>query len=172
MLSPSTSSMLPLAVQICHIEFYSLESNMPIFLVNWTPGITSWAHVLRSNTLGVCPPISIVDLVLSTMVTPVAMEVLSLGTTFGNEWETLWKEWLSTTPLLNNKSISEVFLAPFWNVNVELKVGEPTNLAMLELMIRLWMPFATHEPIKCLSRVLDGTLVTCGWGISKGPDVV
>jgi hypothetical protein len=65
-----------------------------------------------------------------------------------------------------------VFLAPFWNVNVELKVGEPTNLAMLELMIRLWMPFATHEPIKCLSRVLDGTLVTCGWGISKGPDVV
>jgi hypothetical protein len=25
----------------------------------------------------------------------------------------LWKKWLSTTPLLRNKSTSEVFLAPF-----------------------------------------------------------
>jgi hypothetical protein len=41
----------------------------------------------------VCPPTWIVGLVLSTMATLVAMEVLSLGTTFGNEWETLWREW-------------------------------------------------------------------------------
>jgi hypothetical protein len=33
---------------------------------------------------------------LLTMATPATMEVLSLGTTFGNEWETLWREWLST----------------------------------------------------------------------------
>jgi hypothetical protein len=25
----------------------------------------------------------------------------------------LWREWQSTTPLLNNKSTSEVFLTPF-----------------------------------------------------------
>jgi hypothetical protein len=34
------------------------------------------------------------------------------------------------------------------------------------------MPSATHEPIKCLSRVLDGTLVACGSGIGKRPDVM
>jgi hypothetical protein len=33
--------------------------------------------------------------------------------------------------LLNNKSTSEVFLVPFWYVNVESKVGEPITLAML-----------------------------------------
>jgi hypothetical protein len=63
------------------------------------------------------------------MVTLVVMEVLSLGTTFRNEWEILWKEWLSTTPLLSNKSTSEVFLTPLWYVNVELEVGEPISLA-------------------------------------------
>jgi len=35
--------------------------------------------------MGVCPPTWIVDSILSTMATPIAMEVLSLGTTFGNE---------------------------------------------------------------------------------------
>jgi hypothetical protein len=47
------------------------------------------------------------------MATSVAMEVLSLGTTFKNEQKTLWKKWLPTMPLLNNKSTNEVFLAPF-----------------------------------------------------------
>jgi hypothetical protein len=47
------------------------------------------------------------------MATPMAMEVLSLGITFENELEILWREWLSTTPLLRNKSTSEVFLVPF-----------------------------------------------------------
>ncbi len=92
------------------------------------------------------------------MASPVAMEVLSLGTNFKNEWESLWKEWLSTTPLLSNKSTSEVFLAPFWYVNVELEVGEPNSLAMLELVTRLWTPSITHEPIECFSKVLDGTM--------------
>jgi len=110
--SPSTFSMLPLVMQICHIDFHSLESNMPIFLANWTPRITGWAHVSRSTTLGVYPPTWIIDLVLSTMATLVTMEVLSLGTTFRNEWKTLWREWLSTMPLLSNKSTNEVFLAP------------------------------------------------------------
>jgi hypothetical protein len=45
----------------------------------------------------------------------------------------LWKEWLSTMPLLNNKSTSEVFLAPFLYVNVESEIGEPTSLAMLDV---------------------------------------
>jgi hypothetical protein len=58
---------------------------MPICLANWTPRITGWALILRSTTLGVCPPIWIVDPVLSTMATSVVMEVLSLGTTFENE---------------------------------------------------------------------------------------
>jgi len=54
-LSPSTSSTLPITVQIYHIDFRNLESSMPIFLVNWTPRITSWAYVSKSTTLGVCP---------------------------------------------------------------------------------------------------------------------
>ncbi len=91
---------------------------------------------------------------------------------FENEWETLWKEWLSTMPLLRNKSTSEVFLAFFWYVNVESKVGEPTSLAMLKLVTRSWTPSATGEPIKCFSKVLDGSLIACGFGIGRGPDVV
>jgi len=145
---------------------------MPIFLANWTLRITGWAPVSRNTTLGVCPPTWIVYLILSTMVTLVAMEVFSLSTTFGNEWKTLWREWLSTTPLLSNKSTSEVFSIPFWYVNVESEVGKPTNLAMLELVTRLWTPSTTCELIECLSKVLDGTYVACGLGIGKGPDVV
>jgi len=57
-------------------------------------------------------------------------------------------------------------------VNVESKVGEPTSLVMLELVTRSRMPFATCEPIKCFSKVLDGTLVACGLRIGRGPDVV
>jgi hypothetical protein len=34
------------------------------------------------------------------------------------------------------------------------------------------MPFATREPIECLSKVLDGTFVACGLGIGRGLDVV
>ncbi len=165
-------STLPLAMRICHIDFRSLESNMPIFLENWTPKITGWAPVSRSATLGVCPLTWIAGPVLSTMATSVAMEVLSLGTTFGNQWEILWRGWLSTTLLLSNKSTSEVFLAPFWYVNVELDVGKPTSLTMLELVTRLRTPSATREPIECLSKVLDGTSVACGSGIGKGPDVM
>jgi hypothetical protein len=74
--------------------------------------------------------------------------------------------------LLSSKSTSEVFLAPFLYVNVELEVEEPTNLAMLELRTKLRTPSTTHEPIECLSKVLDGTLVTCGSRINKGLDVV
>ncbi len=116
---PSTSFTFPLTVQIYHIDFHSLESSMPIFLVTWTPRITIWAPVSRNTILGVCPPTWIVDSVLLTMATLVAMEVLSLSTTFRNEWETLWRVWLSTTPLLSNKFTSEVFLTPFWYLNVE-----------------------------------------------------
>jgi hypothetical protein len=72
-------------------------------------------------------------------------------------------------PLLNNKSTSEVFLALFWYVNIESEVGEPTSLAMLKIMTRLRMPSVTREPIECLSRVLDGTLVACGLRIGKRP---
>jgi hypothetical protein len=57
-------------------------------------------------------------------------------------------------------------------VNVKLEVGKPTSLAMLELMTRLQTPFAIGELIECLSKVLDGTLVACGLGIGKGPNVV
>ncbi len=56
-------------------------------------------------------------------------------------------------------------------MNVESKVGEPINLAMLELVMRLRMLSTTHEPIECLSKVLDGTHVTCGSRI-RGPDVM
>jgi hypothetical protein len=65
-----------------------------------------------------------------------------------------------------------VFLVPFWYVNVELEVGEPTSLAMLELVTRSRMPSTTGEPIKCFSKVLDGSLVACGSGIGRGPNVV
>jgi len=75
-------------------------------------------------------------------------------------------------PLQSNKSTSEVFLAPFWYVNVKSEVGKPISLTMLELMIRLWTPFTTNESMECFSKVLDGTLVACGSGISKRPDVV
>jgi len=44
-----------------------------------------WAPVLRNTTLGVCSPTWIAHLVLPTVATPVAMEVLSLSTTFENE---------------------------------------------------------------------------------------
>jgi hypothetical protein len=84
----------------------------------------------------------------------------------------LWREWLSTIPLMSNKFTSEVFLTPFLYVNVESEVGKPTNLTMLQLMTRLRTPSTTREPIKCLSKVLDGTFVACGSGIGRGPDVV
>jgi len=86
--------------------------------------------------------------------------------------ETLWRKWLSTTLLLNNKSTNEVFLTPFWYVNIELEVGKPTSLAMLKLMTRLRTQFVTCELIECLSKVLDGTSIACGSGIGRGPDVV
>jgi hypothetical protein len=57
-------------------------------------------------------------------------------------------------------------------VNVELEVGKPTSLAMLELVTRLRTSSATHEPIGCLSKVLDGTFVAFGSGIGRGLDVV
>jgi len=57
-------------------------------------------------------------------------------------------------------------------VNVESEVKKPTSLTMLELMTKLRMPSITHEPIECLSKVLDGTSIACGSGISRGPDVV
>jgi len=57
-------------------------------------------------------------------------------------------------------------------VNVESEVGKPTSLAMLELMTRLQKSSTTRELIECLSKVLDGTFVACGSGISRGPDVV
>ncbi len=57
-------------------------------------------------------------------------------------------------------------------MNVQLEVGEPTSLAMLELMTKLQMPFATYELMECLSKVLDGTHVACGLGTSRGLDFV
>ncbi len=57
-------------------------------------------------------------------------------------------------------------------MNVESEVGKPTNLTMLELVTRLQTSFATREPIECLSKVLDGTPIACGSGISRRPDVV
>jgi hypothetical protein len=80
--------------------------------------------------------------------------------------------WLSTTFLLSNKSTSEVFLVRFWYVNVELEVGESTTLAMLEIVTRLRTPSITGEPNECLSKVLDGTPVACGFEISIELDVV
>jgi hypothetical protein len=57
-------------------------------------------------------------------------------------------------------------------VNVESDVGEPISLAMLELMTRLRMPSITCELIECLSKVLDGTPITCGSGIGRRFDEV
>ncbi len=57
-------------------------------------------------------------------------------------------------------------------MNVKLVVGEPTSLAMLELMTRLRTSSITQESIECLSRMLDGTPIACGSGIGRGPDVV
>ncbi len=57
-------------------------------------------------------------------------------------------------------------------MNVKSKVGEPTSLTMLELVTRLQTPSTTCEPIKCLSKVLDGTSIACGSRIGRGPDVV
>jgi hypothetical protein len=57
-------------------------------------------------------------------------------------------------------------------VNVESEVEEPISLAMLELVTRSRTPFVTRELIECLSKVLDGTLITCGSGIGRGLDVV
>ncbi len=57
-------------------------------------------------------------------------------------------------------------------MNVELEVGEPTSLTMLELVTRLRMPSITREPIECLSKVLDETPMVCGSGIGRGFDVM
>jgi hypothetical protein len=65
-----------------------------------------------------------------------------------------------------------MFLAPFWYANVESEVEKPTSLTMLELVTKLWTPSATCEPIECLSKVLDGTPITCGLGIGRRLDVV
>jgi hypothetical protein len=65
-----------------------------------------------------------------------------------------------------------VFLTPFWYVDVKSEVGKPISFAMLELVTRLRTPSTTRESIECLSKVLDGTSVTCGSGIGKGPNVV
>jgi hypothetical protein len=42
---------------------------------------------------------------------------------------------------------------------------------MLDLMTRLWTPFATREPIECPSKVLDGTFVALDH-VGRGPNVV
>jgi len=57
-------------------------------------------------------------------------------------------------------------------VNVELEVRKPISLVMVELVTKLQTPSTTHEPIQCLSKVLDGTPITCGLGIGKGPNVL
>jgi hypothetical protein len=65
-----------------------------------------------------------------------------------------------------------VFWVPFLYVNVESEVREPSSLAMLELMTKLWMSSITRELIECLSKVLDGTHAACRSGINRGPNVV
>jgi hypothetical protein len=75
-------------------------------------------------------------------------------------------------PLISNKSTSEMFLIPFWYVNVESEVGEPTSLAMLELVTRPQMLSTTRELIECLAKVLNGTPVACGLRIGKKLDVM
>jgi hypothetical protein len=42
---------------------------------------------------------------------------------------------------------------------------------MLELMTRLRTPFVTSEPTEFFFNVLDGTPITCGFGIGIEPDV-
>jgi hypothetical protein len=39
-------------MQICHIDFRSLESNMPIFLANWTPRIIGWDTCIKKYHFG------------------------------------------------------------------------------------------------------------------------
>ncbi len=53
-------------------------------------------------------------------------------------------------------------------MDVESEVGEPTSLAILELVTGLRTPFATREPIECLSEVLNGTPIACGLRIGIG----
>jgi hypothetical protein len=43
---------------------------------------------------------------------------------------------------------------------------------MLELVTKLWVPSITCEPIECLSKVLDGTPITCGFEIGRRLNVV
>jgi hypothetical protein len=43
---------------------------------------------------------------------------------------------------------------------------------MLELVTKSRTPFVTSVPIKCLSKVLDGSFVACGYRIGRGPNVV
>jgi hypothetical protein len=57
-------------------------------------------------------------------------------------------------------------------VNVESKIGKPISLAMLELVTTLRTPSITRESIECLSKVLDGTPITCGLRIGRGLDVM
>ncbi len=57
-------------------------------------------------------------------------------------------------------------------MNVKSEVGEFTSLAMLKLVTKLQTPSTTHEPIECLSKVLDGTPVGCGPKIGRGLDVM
>jgi hypothetical protein len=57
-------------------------------------------------------------------------------------------------------------------VNVKSKVRESINLVVLKLVTRLRMPSATHEPIECLSKLLDGTPIACRSGIGRGLHVV
>jgi hypothetical protein len=87
------------------------------------------------------------------MGTRVVMEVFSLGTTFGNEWKTLWKKSLSTMPLLINKPISEVFLVPFWYVNVKSEVREPTNFVATPLWGKCEVPFTLLKTQSAIARV-------------------
>jgi hypothetical protein len=74
--------------------------------------------------------------------------------------------------LLSNKSITKVFLTPFWYVNVKSEAWKPISLIMLKLVIRLWMSSTTCKQIECFSKVLDGTPITCGSGIGRRLDVV
>ncbi len=64
----------------------------------------------------------------------------------------LWECWASPPHL------AKVGLWHFWYVNIESEVGEPTSLAMLELVTILQTPSTTREPIECLSKVLHGPL--------------
>ncbi len=57
-------------------------------------------------------------------------------------------------------------------MNVESKIGKPISLAMLELVTTLRTPSITRESIECLSKVLDGTPITCGLRIGRGLDVM